>query len=167
MILAPYETLNRKRHGRLALFVLLIGLYNFLFYVYPNSQIRENTALAVALKANSLWTEKTVVFYVTTDAYDSFDSKDRLTKYFNPTVAWKPLDSIKLKAFEEEVRKIHDAGGNAWLTSAAIRRITAMPEMARWLTENLSPQTELNAPPLDIKYVRLVPKSIGQGSAPY
>ncbi|HLM60370.1 MAG TPA: hypothetical protein VK308_06185, partial [Pyrinomonadaceae bacterium] len=167
MIIEPYENLNRKRSWRLALFVLLIGLYNFLFNIQPHSQIRENTALNVALKANDLWSEKTIVFYVPIDSYDSFDSKDRLTKYFNPTVAWKPLNSIKLKEFEEQVRKIHGAGGNAWLSSAAIKRIAAMPEAAGWLTENLSAQIELNAPPLDMKYARLFPKSIGHANAPY
>lgn len=164
-LLAPYQNLNRKPRGRLALFVFLIGLYNFLFYIQPNSQIRENTSLAVALRANNLWSEKTVVFYVPVNSFDSFDSKDRIVKYFNLPVAWKPLDSIKLKEFEEEVRKIHGDGGNAWLSAAAMKQMAATSDAAQWLNENSSAQTELNAPPLDMKYVRIVPKSAERENA--
>jgi len=165
-LLAPYENLNRKRRGRLALFVLLVGLYNFLFYIQPNSQIRENTSLAVALRANNLWSEKTVVFYVPVSSFDSFDSKDRLVRYFNLPVAWKPFDSIKLKEFEAEARKIHGDGGNIWLSAAAVKKLSAMPGAAQWLTENSSAQTELDAPPLDMKYIRIVPKSAERENAP-
>lgn len=158
-ILAPFEAFKKKRRWRLASIVVALSLYNFLFYIYPNSGVRENTPLALALRVNEVWSGKTVVFHVpNTAAFDSLDTNNRLVRYFNPTVVWKPLNFITLEEFERELEASGAGGETVWLDAAAIEKLTANAQAARWLADN-SRQTELNLPAHRMKYVQIVPNS--------
>jgi hypothetical protein len=158
ILFAPFENLNLARRGRLALLAIVLCLYNFLFYIYPNSRVRKNTPLALASEANRVWSEKTVVFHVPTAAFDSLDTNNRLVRYFNPSVAWKPLNYITLEQFESEVRTINRAGGAVWLDASAFERLSADSETAAWLEQNAARgnnETELNLPSHKMKYIRI------------
>lgn len=154
--LAPFEGFKQTRRWRLASMVLTLCLYNFLFYIYPNSRVRENTPLALALQANQIWSDKTIIYHVpNAAAFDLLDTNNRLVKYFNPTVAWKSLNFITLEEFETEIQAANSNGGNAWLDAAAIEKLTANPPTAEWLARN-SRQTELSVPAHRMKYVQIV-----------
>ncbi|HEX9961741.1 MAG TPA: hypothetical protein VGB00_12450, partial [Pyrinomonadaceae bacterium] len=158
-ILAPYEVFTQKRRWRLASIIVALSLYNFLFYIYPNSRVRENTPLALALRANQLWSDKTIVFHVpNTAAFDSLDTNNRLVKYFNPAVVWKPLNFITLEEFERELQANGAGGETVWLDASAIDKLTANAQAAEWLAAN-SRETELNLPAHRVKYVQIVPNS--------
>jgi hypothetical protein len=158
-LLAPFEIFKQKRRWRLAALVVALSLYNFLFYIYPNSGVRENTPLALALRANEVWSGKTVVFHVpNTAAFDSLDTNNRLVRYFNPSVVWKPLNFITLEEFERELQASGAGGETVWLDAAAIDKLAANAQTARWLADN-SRETELNLPAHRMKYVRIVPNS--------
>jgi hypothetical protein len=153
---APFENFKQKRRWRLALLVASLSLYNFLFYIYPNSRVRENTPLALALQANQVWSGKTVIYHVpNAAAFDSLDTNNRLVKYFNPTVAWKSLNFITLEEFESEIQAVNGNGGTVWLDASAIEKLTANPQAAEWLARH-SRQTELSLPAHRMKYVRIV-----------
>jgi hypothetical protein len=162
--LLPFENLKQIRRGRLALFVFLFCLYNFLFYIQPNSKIRENTQIAVALKAANIWSGKTVVFYDALTNDDTHEANNRLVRYFNPSVVWKPLEFTDLREFENEVRRINVEGGKVWLESLAIKRMTANPQTAQWLADNanLDAKPELFVPEYDMKFIEIIPKSFGK-----
>jgi hypothetical protein len=154
--LAPFENLKQKRRWRLASLVALLSLYNFLFYIYPNSRVRENTPLALAFQANQVWSGKTVVYHVpNAAAFDSLDTNNRLVKYFNPPVAWKSLNFITLEEFESEIQAVRRDGGTVWLDASALEKLTANPQTAEWLARN-SRQTELSLPAHRMKYVQIV-----------
>jgi hypothetical protein len=159
VLLAPFEDFRRKRRWRLASLIALLVLYNFLFYIYPNSRVRENTPLALAFEANQVWTDKTIVYHVpNAAAFDSLDTNNRLVKYFNPSVAWKSLNFITLEEFESEIQAVRAGGGSVWLDASAIEKLTANPQGAEWLARN-SRQTELSLPAHRMKYVQIVPNS--------
>ncbi|HEY0051650.1 MAG TPA: hypothetical protein VGB68_20295, partial [Pyrinomonadaceae bacterium] len=154
-MLAPFESFRQKRRWRLAALVGALCLYNFLFYIYPNSRVRENTPLALALRANHVWSEKTVVFHAANAAaFDALDTNNRLVKYFNPAVVWKPLNFITLEEFQGEIQAIRAGGGAVWLDASAIDKLAANPQTARWLADN-SRQTELNLEAHRMKYVQI------------
>jgi hypothetical protein len=154
-MLAPFEGFREKRRWRLAALVAALCLYNFLFYIYPNSRVRENTPLALALRANQVWSEKTVVFHAAnTAAFDSLDTNNRLVKYFNPAVVWKPFNFITLEEFQREIQAITGDGGAVWLDAAAADKLAANPQTAQWLADN-SRQTELILAAHRMKYVQI------------
>jgi hypothetical protein len=158
-ILAPFEAFRQKRRWRLAALIIALGLYNFLFYIYPNSRVRENTPLALALAANRVWSGETVVFHAAnTAAFDSLDTNNRLVKYFNPPVVWKPLNFVTLEEFEREIRAITASGGAVWLDASALEKLAANPQAAGWLADNSQP-AELNLPAHRMKYVRITPNA--------
>jgi hypothetical protein len=154
-VLAPFEAFRQKRRWRLAALIIALSLYNFLFYIYPNSRVRENTPLALALRANQLWSEKTVVFHVpNTQAFDLMDTNNRLVRYFNPAVVWKPLNFITLEEFECEIRAITDDGSAVWLDATAMEKLAANPQTAEWLADNSRP-AELILAPHRMKYAQI------------
>jgi hypothetical protein len=154
-ILAPFEAFKQKRRWRLAALILALSLYNFLFYIYPNSKVRENTPLALALRANQVWSEKTIVFHVPqTQAFDLMDTNNRLVRYFNPSVVWKPLNFITLEQFERDIRAIEAEGGAVWLDASAIEKLAANPQTAEWLADNSRP-AELILAPHRMKYAQI------------
>ncbi|HEX8246848.1 MAG TPA: hypothetical protein VF599_01595, partial [Pyrinomonadaceae bacterium] len=154
-MLAPFEDFKQKRRWRLALLVGALGLYNFLFYIYPNSRVRDGAPLALALRANQAWSEKTVVFHAAnTAAFDSLDTNNRLVRYFNPAVVWKPFNFTTLEEFEREIQAITASGGAVWLDAASFEKLAANPQTARWLADN-SRQTELTLAAHRMKYVEI------------
>jgi hypothetical protein len=143
----------------LASLAVALCLYNFLFYIYPNSKVRENTPLALAWRANQIWTGETVVFHVpNANAFDSLDTNNRLVRYFNPKVVWQPLNFITLEEFERGIQADTSGGATVWLDAAAAEKLSENPQAARWLADNSRP-AELILPPYRMKYVQILPNA--------
>lgn len=161
VVLAPFVQRRRTRRWRLALLALAFGLYNFLFYIYPNSNVMDGTSLAVARAANSAWIGKPVVFYKQTRAFDALSTNDRLVRYFNPTAVWKPVDQLTLEQLEEQVTRSYEGRESLWIESAALAEITADEQMARWLSDNTLQEIhpELSAAKYKLQYIRLLPRT--------
>jgi hypothetical protein len=139
------------------LLVSVIGLANFLFFIRPYSQVRQNTPLALALEMNHLWNEKTVVYY------DFLSSDSNLVKYFNPSTTWKPLNSITTAELETELQNIYANGNTVWVETTAIDKLNSAPETAQWLKENLNEQRKfkLTDPAYNMKIYQILPNSSG------
>lgn len=166
MFLAPFENANRDfRHWRLALLAAVIALSNFLLFIRPNSVVRENTPLALALDANRLWSNKTVIYY------DSLDTPARYVRYFNRSATWKFFDAAApLEEFEKEVQNVYNNGGTVWLETSAVERLTAAtPQTVKWLADNSSPEpkSELLLPAFKMKYVQIIPSSSSEQKSPF
>ncbi|HLL99625.1 MAG TPA: hypothetical protein VK400_01105, partial [Pyrinomonadaceae bacterium] len=160
-LLAPLENSGgqKRRRGRLAALVAALCLYNFLFYIYPNSRVRENTPLALALRANQIWSDKTVVFHVPNRAaFDLLDTNNRLVRYFNPAAVWKPLNFTSAEEFEREIQAIENEGGAVWLDASAIDKLSANQPAAEWLANNSRP-ADLSLAAHRMKYVRITVNS--------
>ena len=146
-----------RRQWRAMLLVVVIGLANFLFFIRPYSQVRQNTPLALALEMNHLWNEKTVVYY------DFLSSDSNLVKYFNPSTTWKPLNSITTAELETELQNIYANGNTVWVETTAIDKLNSAPETAQWLKENLNEQRKfrLTDPAYNMKIYQILPNSSG------
>lgn len=154
-LFAPFENSRPIRHRRLACFALILALSNFLFFIRPQSQIRENTPLALAAEANRIWTAKTIVYF------DSLDADNRIVRYFTPAVSWKPLDLVTADEFENRVRTVYQNGGSVWLESSAAKNFSQSPETARILTENSARNQvlELKNTAANVRYIQFMPST--------
>lgn len=142
---------GRARRYRLALFVAVLALSNFLFLAYPYSHVRPNTPLAMAYEMRGRWSPETVVFY------DFFNSDDAILRYFNPPVRWQKMGASGTAGLDEELRKVYTSGGEAWVESSAINRLTREPGGAEWLAARAQETRELTDPAYTLKLVRVAP----------
>jgi hypothetical protein len=137
-----------RRRYRLALLVSIVVTANFLFSIYPYSFTRNETPLAMAEKMQSIWSDKTVVFY------QQFTGDDTTLKYFNPRSSWQKLPA----AAEEAERAILDAlrGGNdVWLETTAIERFERTPGGLEQLAARTLEHHKVLDPAYNLRLVRL------------
>ena len=148
---------NETRQWRAALLIVVVALSNFLFFIRPFSQVRKNTPLWLALEANRIWSDKTIVYYKT------LNSDNMLVRYFNPTTVWKPLESTIGENSEMRLQIISNGGASVWLETSAIDLLMSSAQTAEWLEEQFDKQIqmELTDPAYKLKFVRIVPQSSG------
>lgn len=143
-----------ERHlWRLPLFVGVMATSNFLFLIYPYSFVRKETPLELALKMNSIWSTKTVVYYARAE------SDNKLIRYFNPSANWKKLPEHGLDKFEIEVQNVHEDGGDVWIETTALSWISKQESGAEWLKTHSPDQNQyrLNDPAYNVMVAKVVP----------
>jgi len=124
---------------RLAVFVAAVGLANFLFLIYPFSNVEKYPPLAFALQMNREWPAGTVIFY-------GAESSDvSLARYFTPSTQWRKLKSID---------SIQDEGEGVWLETSAIDAVDP-----RWLETHARKESlkELADSSFRIRFLRVEP----------
>lgn len=109
------------RRYRLALLAATLALSNFIFSIRPKSEVLPDTPLAFAVRANQIWSDKTVIYY------DLLDTNERYVRYFNPMVTWKPISTMSPAEFQTEARRAADGGNDIWLEESAIEYLRAQP----------------------------------------
>ncbi|MEP6635766.1 MAG: hypothetical protein ABJB97_03505, partial [Acidobacteriota bacterium] len=122
------------RHYRLALFVIILSLFNFLFLIFPYGHAQNYPPLAIALEMNQAWPQDTVIYY------GSANLDNSLFRYFNPHTKWKQLPA-DLAVFDNEVRDNYAHGTPAWLEASAIDQLSAKPEGVEWLKKQTREET--------------------------
>ena len=122
-----------------ALFVISVGLANFLFMIYPFAHVEKYPPLVFAFQLNREWPAGTVVYY------GAANSDASLVRYFTPGTNWKLLRD----QFPEE--------SGAWLETTAIERLSATREGARWLDTHADANSvrELNDGAYRIRFIRI------------
>ena len=79
-----YESVtSHSRQYRLAMFVAIVFLLNFVTSIYPFSHEGKYPPLVLALEMNQVWPKGTVVYYALPNSDES------LVRYFNPGMVWK------------------------------------------------------------------------------
>jgi hypothetical protein len=116
LALSAFPQEGYRRTYATALFVIAVGLANFLFLIYPFSHVEKYPPLEFALQMNREWPPGTVIYY------GSPSSDAALIRYFNPGTQWRPLPA-ELPPFED----------NVWLETSAIDRISATSAGSDWL----------------------------------
>ena len=141
LALSAFPQTGYRRTFATALLVTAVVLANFLFLIYPFSYVEKYPPLEFALQMKREWSPGTVIYYA------AQNSDEGLVRYFTPGTQWKPLP-VELPQ-----------GGNAWLETTAIDRLSAAPEGARWLTTHIRPGTlrELNNGAYRIRFVQINP----------
>jgi peptidoglycan/LPS O-acetylase OafA/YrhL len=140
-----------KRSYRLALFVVLMALANFLFFIFPYSHAEKYPPLSAALEMNKVWQPGTIVFY------GSENSDNNLFQYFNRASDWKPLPEIA--ELEAQLSKTNDGGKEAWLESTAIDQLKTTRAGEEWFARHAQPNTlhERRDRGYNIRFIKIVP----------
>ncbi len=153
LILDSYKSPeSRSRNYRLALFVAVVFLTNFLTLIYPYSHVRKYPPLALALEMNQAWPTGTIVYY------GSPNSDNSLVRYFNPGTNWKPLSGASMNEMESALSEAKLRGSAVWLETSAIDQLSANPEGRTWLSAHTLPGSErgLVTPAHNIRLVQIV-----------
>lgn len=139
---APLVHTASRSTSAIALFVVAVGLANFLFLIYPFSRVEKYPPLVFALQRSREWPPGTVIYYA------AENSDEELVRYFNPATQWKLLTN-----------ELPQTGTTAWLETTAIDRLSATPEGTRWLQAHARPESlcELNTGAHRIRFIQVVP----------
>src|SRR5262249_26275137 len=134
---------NSRRTFVASLFVIVLGLANFLFLMYPCSRVEKYPPLAFALQMNREWPPGTIIFYA------SQNSDEALVRYFNPETRWN--------SDLNQLQQVCDA----WLETTAIDRLSSTSEGAQWLKAHTRPESfrELDNGTYHIRFIQVVPCS--------
>ena len=148
--LTRLKFLNARPHT-LSLLVAAFAMYNFTFYIYPNSYVREGSVLEAAFKANAIWTSKTRIVY---DPAIELDGSNRLLAYFNPDAKWVNFGSLT-DSERTEIFGQAAAGEDIWIQTSLLE---SYPE-ARIQPTGLPPGEELAVPQMQLRIIRVRPAS--------
>lgn len=150
-VLAARYRIAEKRILLLPLFVALMTISNFLFFIYPYSRVRKITPLELALQMNNIWTRETVIYY------SVMESDNNLIKYFNPGTIWKNLGETGTQDLEIEIRNLYSNGGNAWIESSALEKLSRSSGGAEWLNSHTGDKLKLEDPAYNVTLIKIVP----------
>lgn len=154
LMLDSYQFVSgSSRKYRLAIFVALFTITNFLMVIFPYTHVQKYPPLAFALEMNQVWPRNTVIYY------GSANSDNNLVKYFNQGTNWKKLDIKHPEQLEQDLRSAEAAGVNTWLETSAIDQLVASPSGSEWLRQHVKPegQRALITKAHNIRFVQVVP----------
>ena len=109
-LVAMLALLTRKWDPRLiAAPAAALLLLNFTFYIYPNTLVKNNPPLAVAMEQRSVWRAGTGV------VFGQFVPDLWTISYFNPQAAWIPMDQPDSAMLRKYVADFGRDGGSVWV----------------------------------------------------
>jgi hypothetical protein len=148
VLLTRYR-LADKQKWLLPLFVTVMAISNFLFFIYPYSQVRKGTPLELALEMTEVWSENSIIYYST------FESDNMLLRYFNPTTEWKQVPEINLIQFDTEIENAYLHGKDVWVETTTVKQLLANPEQAEWLKNHTIGEFKLKDPAYNVTLMKL------------
>ena len=124
------SVMHIARKYRLALFVAILALANFLMLIFPYSHVEKFPPLALALEMNRIWPPSTVVYYGLPNSDQS------LVRYFTPGSSWKQLKTTDLTVLDAELEDAKVHGRSVWLETTAIDQLRATSAGSEWLEKH-------------------------------
>jgi hypothetical protein len=152
--LDSYDSVMRlQRKYRLASFVAVLALANFLTLIFPYTHVEKYPPLKLALDMNQTWPRGTVIYF------GAQNSDNSLTKYFTQGTQWKQLKPDQLDVIETDLRETSARGGAVWLETSAIDQLGSTPAGAEWLKRHAREGTQhsLVTKAHNIRFVQIVP----------
>ena len=142
-----------SRKYRLAIFVALVVITNFLMVTYPYTHVAKYPPLAFALEMNRVWPRHTVIYY------GSANSDNNLVKYFNQGTNWKKLELENAKQLEKDLHDARSQGLDTWLDTSAIDQLASSPTGADWLKRHIKTDSRraLMTKAHNIRFVQVEP----------
>ena len=137
LVLNSYQlSTGSSRKYRLAIFVALFAITNFLTVIFPAAHVEKYPPLALALEMNKVWPRNTVVYY------GASNSDNRLVKYFNEGTNWKKLDLEHAEQLELDLQTAQAGGVNTWLETSAIDQLAASSSGSEWLKQHIRAESQ-------------------------
>lgn len=136
LLAAPLVSLHahsgaRRSANRLALFVLVLALFNFVAGIYPYSRVENNEPLALAFRLRRHWTPSTIVLY------GMPTSDNELVRYFTPRVRWRQLPA-NVTLIEQQAREIEGRAADVWIETTMIDSLRSTPGGQAWLDAHIA-----------------------------
>ena len=145
LLLTRVRWLNARRET-LPLLVAAFAVYNFTFYIYPNSYVREGSVLAAAIKGNEVWTPETRILY---DPAVELDGSNRLLAYFNPKAKWINFESLTDAEKADLLSRTDDK--DVWIETSLLKRYPG----ARLRSGDLPESEVVDIPQLRMQIVKV------------
>lgn len=152
LILESYQRVTgSSRKYRLAIFVAVVTVTNFLTAIFPFTHVEKFPPLALALEMNQLWPAKTIIYY------GSANADNNLVRYFNPGTIWKKLEHKE--QVEQELQDARVRGTATWLETSAIDQLNASADGTEWLKRHQKAATQraLITKAHNIRFVQVYP----------
>ena len=143
----------RERGGamryRTALFAGIVLLWNFVFFVYPNSKPESNPLLVFAESMQPHWPSGTTVYFQT------FNTDDWLIRYKNPQTVWQSLNC----AAPNCAGRLAENTETFWLDTTALDFLEkASPGMRAWLSGGQVESHKLEGNGRRVEFVKIRPQ---------
>ena len=137
LMLDSYQLVSgSSRKYRLAIFVALFTITNFLTMIFPSTHVQKYPPLAFALEMNQMWPRNTIIYY------SSDNADNNLARYFSQGTNWKKLDWKHPEQLEQDLRSAQAAGVSTWLETSAIDQLAASPDGSEWLKQHVKPESQ-------------------------
>lgn len=112
---------------------LCIFLWNFTFFIYPQSRIESNGPLRFALAQHDTWRRGTAVLF------HNFATDLWTISYFNPQVAWIGVDRPDPAQLDKDLAYARDQGQALWLETSAYDLLWSNGATRDWLIAHQRP----------------------------
>jgi hypothetical protein len=103
--------------GIAALAVLMLAVFNLIFFIVPNMQQDSNPLVTAAKEAREVWNEHTVIYFA------NHNEADTTFEYFNNRTVWRRVSKAPLAEIENQIESASGEGGSVWLNRGAIELI--------------------------------------------
>lgn len=124
-------TLDIRRAGQFLAASLF--LWNFTFFIYPQSRVESNTPLRFALAQSDGWPRGTAILF------HDFGPDLWTISYFNPQVAWIGLERPDIAQLEHDLKYARDQHQALWLEASAYDLLASNPIGRSWLARHEQP----------------------------
>lgn len=137
LMLESYQRVTgSSRKYRLAIFVALFTITNFLTLIFPYTHVEKYPPLAFALEMNKVWPRHTIIYY------GSSNSDNNLAMYFSPGTNWKKLELDHPAQLEQDLRTAKAQAVNTWLETSAIDQLAASQAGSEWLKRHVKAESQ-------------------------
>jgi hypothetical protein len=108
----------------------LLGTWNYLFYIHPDSLVETNTLVRAALAMRPVWKAGTWVYL------GSWNADDWTIFCFNPQVNFKSLERTRLAETTRELQSFAAEGRETWIDRSGIELLDSERGGRQWLCEH-------------------------------
>jgi hypothetical protein len=154
LMLDSYQLVTgSSRKYRLAIFVSLFTITNFLMVIFPYTHVEKYPPLAFAFEMNKVWPRHTIVYY------GSANSDNNLVKYFSQGTNWKKLEFDHPEQLEHDLRTAKAQAVDTWLETSAIDQLASSPTGSEWLKRHVKAESQraLTTKAHNIRFVQVGP----------
>jgi hypothetical protein len=149
-VLHAFRERGGARRYRTALFAGIVLLWNFVFFVYPNSKPESNPLLVFADSMQPHWPSGTTVYFQT------FNTDDWLIRYKNPQTVWQSLNC----AAPNCAGRLAENTETFWLDTTALDFLEkASPGMRVWLSSGQVELHKLEGSGRRVKFAKIRPQA--------
>lgn len=111
----------------------MVGTWNWLFYIHPDSLVETNPLVRAAFAMRPVWKPGTWVYL------GSFNADTGTMSCLNPQVNFKDMDRTKLTETGQELQEFARTGHETWIDQSGVDLLKSNEGSRQWLVEHTRP----------------------------